>query len=237
MAPLSISIAGAGSKVVVGADQSLKSLTLSTADTGTQGFDLNTPASAGAFRSIHVYAADLASAKASLYSGIKNAIANPGDGIYDSGLASHSGSKLGIAQVADAHGDQNIFIRPTKVGDLNLDGNVTISDFIDLASHFGGTGTWQEGDLNYDGQVTISDFIDLASNFGSSYAGASNPVNSSDQLTLANFAASISVDPAVIGGTPTAINGGWGPSSVPEPGSVSFLALGACGLMSRRRRR
>ncbi|HEV8291175.1 MAG TPA: PEP-CTERM sorting domain-containing protein, partial [Tepidisphaeraceae bacterium] len=29
--------------------------------------------------------------------------------------------------------------------------------------------TWQEGDLNYDGSVTISDFVDLAANFNSSY--------------------------------------------------------------------
>jgi hypothetical protein len=55
---------------------------------------------------------------------------------------------------------------------LNLDGEVTISDFIDLASKFNQPGdlTWQEGDLNYDGHVTISDFIDLAANFNSSYA-------------------------------------------------------------------
>src|SRR5205085_751716 len=46
------------------------------------------------------------------------------------------------------------------------DRTVSISDFIDLASHFNQPATkWSEGDLNYDGQVTISDFIDLAANF------------------------------------------------------------------------
>src|SRR5439155_19903695 len=52
-------------------------------------------------------------------------------------------------------------------GDLNKDGQVSISDFIDLASNFGKTNAiWSDGDLNLDGTVTIADFIDLAANFG-----------------------------------------------------------------------
>jgi hypothetical protein len=52
-------------------------------------------------------------------------------------------------------------------GDLNRDRSVSISDFLDLASHFGTAATkWSDGDLNYDGIVSISDFLDLASNFG-----------------------------------------------------------------------
>ncbi len=51
-------------------------------------------------------------------------------------------------------------------GDLNRDRQVSIDDFITLASNFGKTNaTYADGDLNYDGQVTISDFIDLSSNF------------------------------------------------------------------------
>ncbi|HEV8605566.1 MAG TPA: DVUA0089 family protein [Tepidisphaeraceae bacterium] len=54
-------------------------------------------------------------------------------------------------------------------GDLNGDRQVTISDFIDLASNFNKSpATWADGDLNYDSVVTISDFIDLAANFGQS---------------------------------------------------------------------
>ena len=109
-------------------------------------------------------------------------------------------------------------VRATKLGDLNLDGVVTISDFIDLASHFNVAGGWQEGDLNYDGTITISDFIDLASNFNTSYTGEVFPISSEDQQTLANFAASIGV-------------------SVPEPGTMGVIAVGAFGLLGRRRRR
>jgi hypothetical protein len=103
------------------------------------------------------------------------------------------------------------------MGDLNLDGTVTISDFIDLASHFNSTNaTWQEGDLNYDGAVTISDFIDLAANFNTSYAGQSFPISPKEAQVLSDFATA---------------NGG---TSVPEP--TSLLSVIPATLMSRRRR-
>jgi hypothetical protein len=199
-------------------------LYVQVADASTQTLDLASPAGAGAFHSLTVYAADLTSAKASLYTAIVNAnkagAVDPLDGIVDSGL--HSSSKIGLAQAGD-----HIFIRPTRIGDLNLDGNVSISDFIDLASNFGSTGTatWQEGDLNYDRNVSISDFIDLASYFGASYAGSTAVVSAADVQTLASFASSIGVDPSVVG------------SAVPEPGTLSLLAVGAMGLMGRRRRK
>ena len=62
----------------------------------------------------------------------------------------------------------------------------TISDFIDLASHFGASSaTWQMGDVNYDGSVTISDFIDLASNFnGLEKSSLSDVVNTGYSLSL-----------------------------------------------------
>jgi hypothetical protein len=206
-----------GSSVVLGANQDLAGLSIQTANAGAQGFDLATPAGAGQFRSVHIYAADLAGAKASLSNAIKNALTSAGDGIFDSGLAAHAGSKLGIARVADAHGDQNIFIRPTKIGDLNLDGQVTISDFIDLASHFNGVGTWQEGDLNYDGAITISDFIDLASNFNTSYSGEVFPISPADAQLLSDFAAAHG-------------------AAVPEPATMGLLVFAAA-LLPRRRRR
>jgi hypothetical protein len=194
----------------------------------SESFNLATPATPGAFRSVRVYPTDLVAAKAALYSAIANANAagapDPTDGIRDTGLAAHPGSALGIAQLLDVHGDPHILIRPTKLGDLNLDGQVTIADFITLASNFNGGGvTWQEGDLNYDGFVTIADFISLASNFNSSYSGGSWVVLAQEQAMLSSFAAAHGVEVAV---------------GVPEPGGmVLLLGMGAALLASPRRRR
>ena len=220
---LSLSIGGGAATVAIGSNQDLKALSVSFADAGRQTLDLASGAAPGAFNGINVYAADVNAAKSALYAAIVNAnkagAADPLDGIIDSGK--HAGSAIGIASSGD-----HVTIRSTRVGDLNLDGVVTISDFIDLASNFNAIGkTWQEGDLNYDGTVTISDFIDLASNFNGSYTGSTGAIDSGDVQTLASFASSVGVDPSIIG------------SAVPEPGTLGLLAVGAMGLMARRRRR
>jgi autotransporter-associated beta strand protein len=228
-AGLAIRISGDAS-VVLNSDQDLASIRVDFDQAGDQSFDLASPAGPGQYRSVRVYASDLASAKTSLYGAMVTANAanasSHTDGIFDSGLAIHFGMKLGIAQLTDAYGDSYLLMRPTRTGDLNLDGVVSISDFIDLASNFGASNaTWQEGDLNYDGQVSISDFIDLASNFNGSYAGSIGPVSAQDQQTLASFASSLGVDPAIIG------------SAVPEPGMIGLLGGAAITLSGRRRRK
>jgi hypothetical protein len=199
----------------------LRSLEINAAAmAGNQSIDLNSPADSGAFRSVRIYAADLNAAKMSLYSAIANANSPTAtsaiDGIYDSALPAHPGSRVGIAITTDAHGDANVLIRPTRIGDVNLDGLVTIADFIDLAAHFNLSGlTWQEGDLNYDGTVTIADFIDLASNFNTSYGGPSSAISDQDRIALASFAQS---------------------HGVPEPALGGFILV-AAGLLGRKRRR
>jgi hypothetical protein len=203
-----LSVIGSGSSVVLGADQDLRDLNVAFGDGGVQTLDLKSGSGAGVFRSVRVFAGDLAGVKNSLYAAVANAISNPGDGIVDSSITSHPGSAIGVAVVGD-----HVLVRPTRMGDLNLDGSVTISDFIDLASNFNGVGTWQEGDLNYDGSVTISDFIDLAANFNSSYAGEVWPIGGEDRAALEGFAA----------------------ANVPEPGVI--LSVMGVGLMLKRKTR
>jgi hypothetical protein len=218
VARLALSINNSG-RVSLDSNQDLRSLDIITSDPGPQQFNLNSPGTG--FRAVHIYPSDLAAAKTSLYNAMRNALA-PGapdrtDGIFDSGRGLHANASIGLALVNDAHGDPSIFIRLTRIGDLNLDGQVSISDFIDLAAHFNGPGTWQEGDLNYDGQVTISDFIDLASNFNTSYSGEVFPISPEDQQFLSSFAAANGV-------------------SVPEPSTIALLGLSAASLVVRSRR-
>jgi len=88
-----------------------------------------------------------------------------GSGLTSSLVAADSG-KLGLAAVL---GGSKVIVRPALIGDLNLDNQVSISDFIDLAANFDAAGVWASGDLNYDDITTISDFIDLASHFNEVY--------------------------------------------------------------------
>jgi hypothetical protein len=214
-ANLTLNVSGTG-VVDLGADQYLKGINITFSDPGLQSLDLNTPATAGAFRSVRIYATDLVAAQTSLYSAITNALANPGDGLFDSGIALHPNSRLAVIKRPDLHGDQNLLVRLAATGDLNLDGTVSISDFIDLAANFGATGaSWTQGDLNYDGTVSVSDFIDLAANFGATYAGEVFPISPEDSAKLAEFAAAQG-------------------ASVPEPGLIGFAGIVI--LISSRRR-
>ena len=215
IANLTVRVGGGAATVNLRSDQDLNDLYVNWADAGIQKVDLQTPGGAGAFRSLHMYPGDFTLAKIALWNAIVEG-SSSGDGIVDSGLALHPNSKIGIAVVPDGHGDRSLYIRPTRIGDLNLDGTVSIADFIELASHFNTAGTWQEGDMNGDFMVTISDFIDLAGNFNANYAGDVMPINSSDAAALASFA-------AAHGGAP-----------VPEPAMMGLLLPAL--LLGRRRR-
>ena len=87
--------------------------------------------------------------------------------LVSSAISNGSNHALGMTST-----DTLITVKPALVGDLNLDGTVSISDFIQLAANFGATAaTWEMGDLNYDDQVSISDLIDLSASFGQSFSG------------------------------------------------------------------
>lgn len=60
----------------------------------------------------------------------------------------------------------------TSIGDANLDGNTDFIDFLALANHFGGPGSWAEGDFDGDGHIRFLDFLALANNFSANEAAA-----------------------------------------------------------------
>jgi hypothetical protein len=98
-------------------------------------------------------------------------------------------------------------------GDANFDGIVDISDLYTLAIHWKSSATrWSDADFNADGVVNAADL---------------------GQLSLNWQAGSGSLGPSLSLGSALSMLGL--PSSVPEPGSIGLLMIGA-GMLIRRRR-
>jgi PEP-CTERM motif len=136
--------------------------------------------------------------------------ATPGSLLYGLGYAD-SADPGNPAKLASG----TIEIAYTLLGDANLSGVVDGTDFGIVAANFNkGVTGWDQGDFNYDNVVDGRDFGDLAANFNKGASGAAA------WQALEAFAAA---------------NGLL--ADVPEPTSIGLVALGACGLMARRRRR
>lgn len=72
--------------------------------------------------------------------------------------------------------DLQLFVRQavnTYLGDTDLNGSVSFTDFIALSVNFGRTGGWANGDFNCSQTIDFGDFLFLSNNFGQE---ASQPV-------------------------------------------------------------
>ena len=117
-----------------------------------------------------------------------------------------SGNQTGVfsGQTVDA---STILARVTRLGDANLDGQVSFADFQRLEMGFGLSGQgWSRGDFNYDGVVDGADFKLLYDNFN----------KFADPALMASLASSA--------------------ISVPEPGpALVFCMIGLVKLVRSRR--
>jgi autotransporter-associated beta strand protein len=149
-----------------------------------------------------------------------------GVGINSSTAALPANVKYGIGYADGADGiakglsSGQIEIKYTLLGDADLDGAVTGSDFTDLVGNLGKSGrTWDQGDFDYDGSVTGSDFTALVGNLGKSASGAAVMIPAADYAAIDAFAAA---------------NGLM--ADVPEPATIGLFTLGILGVLGRRRR-
>ena len=127
-----------------------------------------------------------------------------GPGITSSTAASTPNTAVGYAVAADVFNFQldvvhmffgravdetTMLARYTLEGDTNLDGAVTVTDFMRLRESLAEAGDWVEGDFDYDGRVTPRDYVMLRRNFGESLPGVAAAVSAADWAALNAFAA------------------------------------------------
>jgi len=114
-----------------------------------------------------------------------------------------------------------IEVKYTLLGDADLDGSVTGSDFTALVGNLGKSGrVWDQGDFDYDGSVTGSDFTALVGNLGKTASGTAVVLPAADYAAIDAFAAA---------------NGLM--ADVPEPASAGLLLMAGVGMLARRGRR
>jgi autotransporter-associated beta strand protein len=140
---------------------------------------------------------------------------------YSIGWADGNDKTLNVKNLTSGE----IELKYTLVGDANLDGTVNGSDFSILAANFGlGVTNWDQGNFLYTSSVNGSDFSALAANFGQGDSGAAVTVTPADVAALDAFAAANGLPAPTI-------------AAVPEPATLGLLAMGATGLLARRRRK
>jgi MYXO-CTERM domain-containing protein len=156
-----------------------------------------------------------------LISGFNNGAWN-GPGIDSSTAAANSSSyALGYADSKDPGNPAGLAsgtleVKYTLIGDADLNGTVNGIDFGILAANFNKAVTgWDKGDFDYNNIVNGIDFTHLAANFNKAASGAADP----QWQALVAFAEQ---------------NGLM--ADVPEPMAAGLAAMGAAGLLMRRRR-
>ncbi len=161
-----------------------------------------------------------------------------GKGIDSSAAAVNSDYALGYADgaegVVSGLTSGQIEVKYTLLGDADLDGSVTGTDFTIVIGNLGKSTLangnpvgWDDGNFLYSGSVTGDDFTDLVGNLGKTASGADIQLPAADWAAVDAFA-------AANGFMLPATNGFM--QDVPEPGSAALLLFAGVGILMRRRR-
>jgi len=133
-------------------------------------------------------------------------------------LASLVSSAAQVAFFGQSFDSSTLLIRPTLLGDTNLDSAVNFNDLVNLARSFNKPGGWAAGDSNYDGLVYFNDLVLIARNFNLS-------------ITPSGIVAPVSGGGADF---PSELARAF--ASVPEPTTLMLGAMAGSVLLRRRHR-
>jgi hypothetical protein len=178
----------------------------------------------------------ISSILAQLVSGRNGGTWNGATGIMTSGSTGSGvdpGYALGYADgaegVVSGITSGQIEVKYTLVGDALLNGSVTGNDFTILIGNLGKSFLpngnpvgWDDGDFEYSGSVTGNDFTDLVGNLGKSATLGDVQIPGSVWAAVDAYAAAnnITLDD----------------NNVPEPATLSLVAITGLALLGRRRR-